>query len=114
MWQDVEGFIRDPGPVLQELGDRLGGLAGETEDLRREADAAAKALGTKDRERDSILALYRRGRIDEAALDRQLDAIERERGELQQGLQDLQERILGAADEGPVPGPGPPKRSSRA
>ena len=95
VWRDVEGFLRDPGPVLEEVGEKLSGLSGETETLQKEAATLEKSLRAKDGERDRVLVLYRRGRLDPAMLEGQLDEIERERAGLQEALQGLRDRIQG-------------------
>lgn len=50
------------------------------------------APGRKDQERDRVLVLYRRGRVDLAALDRQSEDIERERTGLAERLGQLEGR----------------------
>ncbi len=50
---------------------------------QRELDERKERLQQKSIERDRILGLYRKGRIDEATLDGQLDEVEKEWGALQ-------------------------------
>jgi site-specific DNA recombinase len=83
VWRDVEGFLRDPGPVLRLLRDRMKDVGRESAKAQADGAALKTALQGKDAERNSVLALYRRGRIDAATLDQQLDEIERERGQLE-------------------------------
>ncbi|MBM3286755.1 MAG: recombinase family protein [Candidatus Eisenbacteria bacterium] len=80
VWRDVEGFLRNPGAVLKQLADQIEGTVGESASMKIDADQMKQALRDKDNERDRVLGLYRRGRIDEPTLDRQLDeiAVERE------------------------------------
>lgn len=93
VWQDIEGFLRDPGPVLEEVAAQMEDTGGRVKAIRKEAASAARALSTKDRERDAVLALYRRGRIDDATVDRQLEEVERERTGLQEAIKDAEERL---------------------
>jgi site-specific DNA recombinase len=87
IWQDIEGFLRDPGPVLEEVATQMEDTGGRVAAIRKEAESAARALSTKDRERDAVLALFRKG------LDRQLEEVERERAGLQEALKDAEERL---------------------
>jgi site-specific DNA recombinase len=76
------------------------GIDTELDTLRQDASLVEEALGKKQGERDAILALYRRGRIDDATLDAQLREIEGERAELQARLDDLRSRLNGLEDVG--------------
>jgi site-specific DNA recombinase len=99
IWADIEGFLRDPGEVLVELeakanltrGDEV--LAREQVE-RLEADAAA-LVG----QRDVVVGLFRRGRIDAASLDRQLDQIDGEETALLAELGEAQARAEGMAGQ---------------
>jgi site-specific DNA recombinase len=93
VWADIESFLRNPGPVIEEVAESLDDLKDQVESLRKDAAAAERALKAKNSEREAVLALYRRGRIDDATLDQQLDEIERERVGLTEALRDAQERL---------------------
>jgi site-specific DNA recombinase len=82
VWADVEAFLRDPGDVLAQLAEQLRGRADRTEELRDVLAGLKLRLGDKQGERDVMLGLYRRGRIDDGALNRQLDQIVDEEREL--------------------------------
>jgi site-specific DNA recombinase len=75
IWADVESFIRDPGDVLLRLAAQADEEAGSAEARRAELAEVQRELGGQQAERDAVLALYRKGRITERDLDRQLDAI---------------------------------------
>jgi site-specific DNA recombinase len=82
VWADVEQFIRDPGPILHQLAAQVASEqegAAETRARLTSLEAQAAAFQA---ERDSILTLFRKGRITERDLDRQMDGIEREEGTL--------------------------------
>jgi site-specific DNA recombinase len=82
VWQDIEAFLRNPGEVLAQLSQRLDDRSEQAEQHQHDADSLQAALQGKRAERDVILGLYRRGRIDGSTLERQLDQIEREEAEL--------------------------------
>jgi signal recognition particle GTPase len=84
--------------VIEELGERLKEGASESGALKKETQALERAIRGKDGEREAILRLYRRQRIDDATLDQQLDQIEKERTGLSEAHQNIQGRILAAEE----------------
>jgi site-specific DNA recombinase len=78
VWGDVEAFIRNPGTALARLAAREQGHAATAEASRDQLADVQRQLEVQQDERDSILALYRKARISERDLGRQLDAIARE------------------------------------
>jgi site-specific DNA recombinase len=99
IWGDVEQFLRNPGDVLARLGEQLQTDQEATGELTEHAQRLERALSEKGGERDAVLSLYRRGRIDDAALDRQLDAIEAEELTLRQQAEAVRARINAAGAE---------------
>lgn len=95
IWADVEHYLRNPGDPIRQLHERLAELQGQGERLRDEAAALRHALDQLKRERDAVVGLFRKGRIDDADLDRQLDQIQGEEGALRQQLERLTERARG-------------------
>ena len=97
VWADIETFLRNPGEILERLRQRLE-LDGD-EQRRREKDLQRLRglLEQKSGERDRILALFRRGRIDEATLDKQMDEIEGEAAGLRAEIE-TEARALSCAD----------------
>src|SRR6185437_8577432 len=83
VWADVEQFLRNPGEVLAKLRARLS--MGDDERQRRERLLAnlRACLEDKGNERERVLGLYRRGRIDDTTLDQQLEQVDREKAGLQ-------------------------------
>ncbi len=75
-------FLRNPGEVGEILRQKI---AARTQDRTPEFDRRSLeiALETKAEERARVLGLFRKGRIDEAALDSQLDEIVAEEESLQ-------------------------------
>jgi site-specific DNA recombinase len=97
VWADIEAFLRDPGDVLERLRDRLSMKDEDRKRQEKELKSLTGRLEQKTAERERILGLFRRGRIDETTLDRQLDAINTEAAGLQSGIE-AAERALSAED----------------
>jgi site-specific DNA recombinase len=95
VWEDIEGFLRNPGDVAEALRQKI---AGRTDKRIPEFDKRGieLALANKSEERARVLALFRKGRIDETSLDAQLDEIEAEE-------QPLRERLAAAGRIEPKP-----------
>ena len=95
VWSDIEGFLRDPGPVLREL--KAQGQEGKAvvERLAERIAGWERALERSKGERDTVVGLFRRGRIDEEALDRQLDELDATEARLREQLEEAR-----AAGEG--------------
>ena len=81
VWRDVEEFLRNPGDVAEILRQKM---VARIDDRVPEFDRRSLeiALETKAEERSRILSLFRKGRINDAALDAQLDEIATEEGSL--------------------------------
>jgi site-specific DNA recombinase len=78
VWADIESFLRNPGEILERLRDRGAMQDGERQRLQKALDELTTRLQQKAGERDRVLGLFRRGRIDDATLDQQLDQINTE------------------------------------
>jgi transcriptional regulator with XRE-family HTH domain len=97
VWADIEAFLRNPGDVLERLRDRLTLKDDDRQRHEKELASLKERLELKGAERDRILGLFRRGRIDEATLDQQLDAINTEAAGLRSGI-DAAEQALSAEE----------------
>jgi len=97
VWADIEAFLRNPGDVLDRLRDRLSLRDDERQRQEKELKSLKDRLAEKTAERDRMLGLFRRGRIDEATLDQHLETIKMEEAGLQSGI-DVAERTLSAED----------------
>jgi site-specific DNA recombinase len=98
VWADVENFLRNPSTVIKQLQERL---AAERNDGRRQQgrlDRLESTLASKTAERDRILRLFRKGRISNADLERQMGEIEREEDGLRTQIGDLTSGLRGVAD----------------
>lgn len=93
IWDDVERFLRYPGEVLDQLRTELQEGKSRADELGAEILRLEKALAAKEGERDTVLTLYRRGRIDAVSLDRQLDAIHAEESAVRGRVEELQARF---------------------
>jgi site-specific DNA recombinase len=102
VWKDIETFLRNPGDVLEQLAQQMQIQEGETERLHDELARHQQALQALYTEKDSVITLFRRGRIDEFALDRQLDHIQQEEANIRKDLEDVQEclRCLQEKEDG--------------
>lgn len=85
IWNDIEQFLRDPGEVAEILRQKI---VARSHDRAPEFDRRSVeiALETKVEERARVLGLFRKGRIDEAALNAQLDEIQAEEESLRTRL----------------------------
>jgi site-specific DNA recombinase len=95
IWQDILGFLHNPGPVLTQLADQVQSRQAQTQDLEQERLTTALALSHKDAEKEQMLDLYRRGRITVSDLERQLEKIAEEAAELKGRLSALETRLQG-------------------
>jgi site-specific DNA recombinase len=90
VWQDIEKFLRHPGEVLDLVATHMNLRGDEAEQLRAEVAHLQQSVQIKNREKDTVITLFRRGRIDERSLDAQLDQIQQEEKDLQQQIAHLQ------------------------
>ncbi len=91
VWEDIVGFGRDPGAVLEQLAQAQEGKAVEGDHLAGEIKRLNQAIQAKGAERDQVITWCRRGRISEADMDRQLDQIQLEEAGLKKELERLSE-----------------------
>ncbi|MBI3681122.1 MAG: recombinase family protein [Acidobacteria bacterium] len=96
VWSDVETFLRNPEPVLQQLHARLESDAQGSDQIRKQVTRLEGLLAQKATERSRVVALYRRGRLTDADLDTQMDEIGKEEGALEAQIAELSGRIAGA------------------
>jgi site-specific DNA recombinase len=109
VWADVERFIREPGETLTLLAAQQGVQADQATTHRERLAHVQQQHDGQQRERDSVVALFRKGTIDERDLDRQLADIKQEeagylhdRDQLlaaQQSAADAQQRLQTARDK---------------
>jgi site-specific DNA recombinase len=97
VWADIESFLRNPGELLERLRERVSMQDSERQRRQAELDELTARMQQKTAERDRVLGLFRRGRIDETTLDQQLDLIEAEAHGLQAEIE-AAARALSAGD----------------
>lgn len=93
VWSDIETFLRNPGPVLQQLHSRLESDAKGGEKTRHQITRLEGLLAKKTEERNRVLGLFRRGRLDDRALDEQMDEIGKEERALEIQLEELRGKV---------------------
>lgn len=98
VWADIECFLRNPGEIIEKLKERLSAQDGDRPQKLKELGNFRDRLLEKTAERDRVLGLFRRGRIDDATLDQQLDVIDAEAAGLQAEIE-LRSRALSAIDQ---------------
>jgi len=96
VWSDVESFLRNPEPVLQQLHARLESDAKGSEQTQKQVARLEGLLAQKATERSRVVGLYRRGRLTEAELDAQMDQIGKEQTALETQIAELGGRMAGA------------------
>ncbi|MEO8593053.1 MAG: recombinase family protein [Candidatus Solibacter sp.] len=96
VWADVESFLRDPEPVLQQLHARLESDAKGSDQTRKQITRLEGLLAQKATERSRVVGLYRRGRLTDADLDAQIDEIGKEETALEAQIAELGGRIAAA------------------
>ncbi len=93
IWKDIETFLRNPTDVVAQLAQQLHLQQGEEEQLYAELARQQLESQRLEKEKDSVITLFRKGRIDESSLDRQLDQIQLDEANIQTELEDIQERL---------------------
>jgi site-specific DNA recombinase len=96
VWADVESFLRNPEPVLQQLYNRLETDAKGFDQTRKHVTRLEELLAQKVTERNRVVGLYRRGRLTDAELDAQMDEIGKEQTSLEAEITELGGKIHAA------------------
>jgi site-specific DNA recombinase len=96
VWSDVETFLRNPEPVLEQLHAKLESDAKGSDQTRKQVARLEGLLAHKATERSRVVGLYRRGRLTDADLDGQMDEIGKEEAALEARAAELRSRIAGA------------------
>jgi site-specific DNA recombinase len=95
IWQEVEQFLRNPGEVVEHLRARLASDVRGAGSSRAQVMRLENTLRQKASERDKVVGLFRRGRIETAALDRQLDDIAKEETALRTQIELITSKLRG-------------------
>jgi site-specific DNA recombinase len=97
VWSDVEGFLRNPGSVLQQLRAKLEVDAGDTDKNKKAQRRLEGLVAEKATERSRVIGLYRRGKLNDAEVDQQMSEIDLEGKALQGQLTELTGKLNGAS-----------------
>jgi site-specific DNA recombinase len=93
VWSDIDSFLRQPGPVLEALKARIESSRTDAGTAERQLNQVRELFRGKASERQRVLGLYRRGRIEEISLDAQLGEIEAEERVLAARVAELENEI---------------------
>ncbi len=93
VWSDVQSFLRNPKPVLEQLRARLELDAKGSEGTGKQIKRLEGLLAHKATERSRVVGLLRRGRLSEKALDEQMDEIGKEESALEAQLDELRGKV---------------------
>ena len=99
IWEEVEGMLRQPARALEQLRRRLAAERQKTAGGRARLASLQQAVEKKGAERDRVLGLYRKGRIGEAAVERQMQEIAAEEEALRAEMAELAQRLEGVDTE---------------
>lgn len=97
VWADIDSFLRNPGEILERLRERVSMQDGERQRRQEELNELTGRLQQKASERERVLGLFRRGRIDDKTLDHQLDLTDTEAAGLQAEIEEAT-RMLSAGE----------------
>jgi site-specific DNA recombinase len=78
IWAFAEEACRNPGPTLAALQAKLTGQADTSEAIRAELAKKQQEQAAMQDERDTILTYFRKGKMTERDLDRQMESIAKE------------------------------------
>jgi site-specific DNA recombinase len=97
VWTDVEEFLRKPSVVVEHLQARMRKDAKDATQHQERLRRLRSLLEGKAEERNKVVGLYRRGRLNDAELDRQMEEIDKDAAGLTTQISELEGK-LGAAD----------------
>ena len=89
IWADVEKFLRNPGDVLAEVAATLRDQAEDITGLDERANHLRRELAANQKRRNAAVALFLDGKIDQAALNFQLERLDKQEATIKGNLQDV-------------------------
>ncbi|MDP8907837.1 MAG: recombinase zinc beta ribbon domain-containing protein [Chloroflexota bacterium] len=98
VWADIDEWRHRPETATLAIEEQIRTHGDEGVDLQQDVERVQRALANVNAERDVVLTLFRKGRIDERALDQQLDAIDVEERKLRAELDALTRRVSEAGE----------------
>ena len=72
VWQDIRGFVENPGEVLERVKEQMEGRRTQTGELEERLASLTKRLATAQGEKDKYVKLYAAGHLDEEELETHL------------------------------------------
>jgi hypothetical protein len=93
IWEKVERYCRNPQAAIEELRTRLYIQRDASDQFYAEIARLQKLLLSKQHEKDTVIALFRKGRIDSADLDRQLDQVQTEEDVIKEEIEQLSAKV---------------------
>jgi site-specific DNA recombinase len=90
IWADIDGWMEDPGPIIDELAERINAEASDGEDVQADIDKRRRALAATEGQKARMLTAYRKGIIDDAELEAELAAIRQETFVLEDEIEALE------------------------
>jgi site-specific DNA recombinase len=97
VWGDVLEFLRKPSVVIERLQARMRDEANDTSKNRDRLRRLRGLLEGKAEERNKVVGLYRRGRLNDAELDQQVEEIDKDAAGLAAQIEELESK-LGSTD----------------
>ena len=102
VWSDVLEFLRKPSVVIERLQARMRDEANDTTKNRDRLRRLRGLLEGKAEERNKVVGLYRRGRLNDAELDQQVEEIDKDAAGLAAQIEGLEAKLGGADSNGAV------------
>jgi site-specific DNA recombinase len=99
VWEEIEGTLRRPERVLARLRQKLAAERRASAGQRTKLAGIKRALEEKEEERNRVLGLYRKGRIAEEAVERQMQEMAEEEAALRGAMAELHRQLQGVAAE---------------
>jgi site-specific DNA recombinase len=93
VWNDVEAFLRNPEPVLQQLHAKMESDALGSAEILKQVTRLEGLLAQKVDERSRVVSLFRRGRLSDTELDAQMDEIGKEETALEARASELRAKL---------------------
>lgn len=89
IWSDIDAWLENPGPILEELAAQLNTDADDAGNIEADIERRRRQLAGQEKERERLLTAYRKGIIDDTDLERELAAMRRERAVLEEEIEAL-------------------------
>jgi site-specific DNA recombinase len=93
VWSDILEFLRKPGAIIERLKERMRDEANDTGKNRDRLRRLRALLEGKTEERTKMVGLYRRGRLNDAELDQQMEEIEKDAAALAAQIEELESKL---------------------